>query len=82
MEVVASRVAGVKVQVNKLMGLPLQKQSQFVLLRASLAVRMTHLNHTVPWEFLARHIGEVENVIHAAAASIFRLQRGLSKRMC
>ena len=60
------------------MGLPLQRQSQFVLLRASLVVRMAHLKRTVPYEILARHIGEVENVIFAATASIFRLQRELS----
>ena len=76
-EVVASHAASVNAQVNKLMGIPLQKQSQFVLLRASLAVRMAHLKRTVPWELLARHVGEVESVIHAAVASIFRLQRGL-----
>ena len=38
---------------------------------------MAHLKRTVPWELLARHVGEVENIIHAAIASIFRLQQGL-----
>ena len=45
-EVVASTAAGVVAQANKLISLPLAKQSQFVLLWASVVVRMVHLLRT------------------------------------
>jgi hypothetical protein len=72
-EAVASTAASVVAQVNKLMTLPLAKQSQFVLLRASLAVRMNHLLRTVPWEQVCESMGAVETAIQSAVAAIFRL---------
>ena len=38
---------------------------------------MAHLNPTVPWELLSRHIDDVGNVIRAAVALTFCIQQGL-----
>ena len=72
-EAVASTAAHVVVQVNKLMSLPLAKQSQLILLRASLAVRMNHLLRKVSWELVCESMGAVEVAILSAVATIFCL---------
>jgi fructoselysine-6-P-deglycase FrlB-like protein len=69
--VVAERAAGVVAQVDNLMQLPLGAQSQFVLLRSSLAQRMAHLQRTLPWELLAASTRRVEQAVLGAVAAIF-----------
>lgn len=62
--------------VSKCVGLPLSKQTQFLLLRASLSVRLAHLQRTVPWRQLAVSATRVEQAVLWAAAQIFRLPAG------
>ena len=69
----ADKVVGL---VEKLSALPLAKQSQFLLLRMSLAVRLVHLQRTVQWETLAPSTRRVEQAVLTAAAGIFRLPVG------
>ena len=71
--VLGQRVADIKAQVDKLMRLPLLKQSQFVLLRTSLSARMHHLLRTTPWAQLEAATQEMERAICDAVATIFRL---------
>ena len=72
-EVVASKAAGVVTQVNKLMSLPLVKQSQFVILRASLAIRTKHIMCTALWDLVCEIMGAVETAMRLAVAAVFRL---------
>ena len=62
--------------VRKRMNLPLSKQTQFLLLRASMSVRMAHLQRTVEWRQLAASITCVEQSVISAVAQIFRLPAG------
>jgi hypothetical protein len=62
--------------VSKCMDLPLSKQTQFLLLRASLSVRMAHLQRTVKWELLGASVSRVEQAVISAVAKIFRLPEG------
>ncbi|NJN00175.1 MAG: hypothetical protein HC793_00355 [Aquincola sp.] len=62
--------------VRKCMSLPLSKQTQFLLLRASLSVRMAHLQRTVEWRQLAASTTRVEQAVISAVAQIFRLPAG------
>ena len=62
--------------VSKLCALPLSKQSQFLLLRASLAVRLAHLQRTVDWAALAPATRWLEQAVLAAAAGLFKLPGG------
>ena len=71
--VLQQRVTDIKAQVDKLMRLPLLKQSQFVLLRSSLSARMLHLLRTTPWAQLEDATREMERAICDAVATIFRL---------
>ncbi len=69
----AERAGAIADLVAKLAALPLAKQSQFLLLRASLSVRMAHFLRTVRWRSLATPTRRVEQAILSAAAAIFRL---------
>lgn len=71
--VLSERADSVTSQVDKLMRLPLPKQSQFALLRGSLSLRMQFLQRTLPWTHLAAPTRRVEQSILEAVASIFRL---------
>ena len=71
--VLQQRVADIKVQVDRLMRLPLLRQSQFVLLRTSLSARMHHLLRTTPWPQLEAATQEMERAISDAVATIFRV---------
>ena len=62
--------------VRKCTSLPLSKQTQFLLLRASLSVRMAHLQRTVDWQHLAASTTRVELAVLSAVAEIFRLPAG------
>ena len=62
--------------VRKCTSLPLSKQTQFLLLRASLSVRMAHLQRTVEWRHLAASSTCVEQAVISAVAQIFRLPAG------
>jgi hypothetical protein len=70
------RASKVCALVSKCMNLPLSKQTQFLLLRASLSVRMAHLQRTVKWEFLGAPLSRVEQAVISATAQIFRLPTG------
>jgi hypothetical protein len=72
-DTVARVAAGVAAQVTQLMALPLAAQTQFVILRMSLARRMTHLLRSVPWARLASGMRRAEQAVLAAVAAIFRL---------
>jgi len=72
-DTVARVAAEVVAQVDQLMALPLAAQTQFVILRMSLARRMTHLLRSVPWARLASSMRRVEQAILSAVAAIFRL---------
>ena len=63
-------------QVDKLMGLPLPKQTQFQLLRQSFAVRLVHHQRTTRWELLAPATRAVEGAVIDAVAGIFHLPCG------
>ena len=54
--------------MNTLVQLPLSVQSQFLLLRASLQVRMVHLMRTMPREALATHMRRTDAAVLRAAA--------------
>lgn len=62
--------------VQRLVALPLAKQSQFLLLRASLSVRLAHLQRTVEWPTLAPATRRLEQAVLAAAAGLFKLPTG------
>ena len=62
--------------VRKCTSLPLSKQTRFLLLRASLSVRMAHLQRTVEWRHLAASSTCVEQAVISAVAQIFRLPAG------
>ena len=62
--------------VEKLCALPLSKQSQFLLLRSSLAVRLAHLQRAVDWATLAPATRRLEQAVLAAAAGLFKLPGG------
>ena len=64
---------GIVAEVERLMELPLHRQSQWQLLRASLSLRLEHLKRSVPWELLADSTRCVERAIEEAAAAIFAL---------
>ena len=69
----AKRADAIVAEVQRLMELPLPRQSQWQLLRSSLSVRLEHLKRTVPWELLAESTQRVEGAIEEAAAAIFAL---------
>ena len=60
-------------EVERLMQLPLDSQTQWSLLRGSLSKRLDHLKRTVPWQRLAATVRRVEAAIQKAAAAIFEL---------
>ena len=70
---VTARAAGIIADVERVMELPLTRQTRWTLLRASLSRRMAHLLRTTPWERLQGGTRAVEAAIVKAAASIFRL---------
>ncbi|MES2940453.1 MAG: reverse transcriptase domain-containing protein, partial [Pseudomonadota bacterium] len=79
-DALAARAADVTAMVALLMRLPVAKQSQFVLLRASMAPRMAHLLRTVRWELLEPSTRAVERAVSDAVADIFRLpERGAER---
>ena len=67
------RAATVETLVDKLVQLPLSVQSQFLLLRALLQVRMAHLVRTVPWEALAAHMRRTDAAVWRAAVAVLSL---------
>jgi hypothetical protein len=76
-----ARVLGQRAQkvvslVDKCRSLPLSTQTKFLLLRASLGVRMVHLQRTVEWRFVAASTRGVETAVLSAAAELFRLPGG------
>lgn len=73
---VAARGEGVVADVTKLRSLPVCAQTQWTLLRMSLAQRMAHLQRTVPWVVLAASVRRVEQVLLAATAALFQLGSG------
>ena len=73
--VVHVRADEVVQQVTTLMRLPLARQSQFAVLRGSLALRMPHFMRTVPWRLAAAGTCRAEQAVLGAVASIFRLPR-------
>lgn len=72
----AKRAQKICALVDQCMDLPLSKQTQFLLLRASLSVRMAHLQRSVAWRLLAPAATRVEQAVIAAVAKIFRLPVG------
>ena len=72
-ETLSQRAGGVISQVHKLMRLQLPKQSQFALLRASLSLRMAHLQRNLPWAQVVESTRAVEGAILEAAAAVFHL---------
>ena len=54
--------------VRKCMNLHLSRQTQFLLLRASLSVRMVHLQRVMEWQHLAASTPRVEQAVIGAAA--------------
>ncbi len=68
-----ARAADVIAQVEKLMRLPVTKQSRYLLLRYSLALRMAHLLRTTPWAQLEAATKRVEDALLAAVAAVFDL---------
>ena len=72
-EQLAARADKVIQEIDKLLMLPLSAQEKWRLLQSSLAVRMTHLMRTVPWELLRDSMQRVESKVAAAAADILRL---------
>ena len=68
--------------LNKCVDLPLSKQTQFLLVRASLSVRMLHLQRTVKWRQLAASTTRVEQAVILACAKIFRLATGQGPEGC
>lgn len=72
-EALSKRADGIIAQVDKLMQLPVSRQSQFILLRSSLSLRMAHLMRTVPWQNLEASTSRVEGAIADATAAIFQL---------
>jgi hypothetical protein len=69
----SSRAQKVCDLVSKCRALPLSKQTQFLLLRASLSARMVHLQRTVNWQHLGAATTRVEQAILSAVAELFRL---------
>ena len=59
--------------VDTLLALPLTVQTQFLLLRASLNVRMAHLMRTVPYEVLDPHVCKVQLAVWRAAVQVLAL---------
>ena len=72
----ANRAQKIHELISECMSLPLSKQAQFLLLRASLSVRMAHLQRTVAWRHLVAPTTGVEQAVISAAAHIFRLPVG------
>ena len=68
-----TRATSVVEQITKLMKLPLATQSQFVLLRSSLSLRMVHLQRSLPWDQVAPSTRQVEQAVLEAISTIFRL---------
>ena len=58
---------------------PLSVQSQFLLMRASLQVRMVHLMWTVPREPLATHMRRTDAAVWRAAAAVLDLAPGVGE---
>ena len=75
-KVLGERAEKVVALVRKCRDLPLSKQTQFLLLRMSLNVRMVHLQRTVKWRHLAPFTARCEQAVIAASAAIFRLPAG------
>ena len=75
-EVLGARAQKVVALVDKCRGLPLSKQTQFLLLRASLGERMVHLQRTVEWRHVAPSTRRAETAVLSAAAELFRLPVG------
>ena len=57
--------------------LPLSVQSHYLLLRASLQVRMAHHMRTVPREALATHMRRTDAAVWRAAAAVLELPQGV-----
>ena len=75
-QVLDSRAQKVVSLVDKCRGLPLSKQTQFLLLRSSLGERMVHLQRTVEWRLVAPSTISAEHAVLSAAAELFRLPMG------
>ena len=71
-----NRARKVRALVRKCINLLLSKQTQFLLLRASLSVRMVPLQRVVEWRHLAASTTRVQQAVLWAAAQIFRLPAG------
>jgi Reverse transcriptase (RNA-dependent DNA polymerase) len=69
----ASRADAACKLVDALRALPLRVQSQFLLLRLSLAPRLAHLLRTVEWERIAPSVRRLESEVHAAARSLLHM---------
>jgi hypothetical protein len=56
--------------VTALASFPLGRQDKFLLLRSSLQVRLTHLNHITPWSRLSPHVAAAERRVLLAALDL------------
>ena len=72
-EALSRRATDVVAQVQRLSSLPLPKQSQLVLLKSSLSLRMAHLQRTTPWAQVEESTRAVEGEIVETFAGILRL---------
>ena len=76
-QALAQRAATVESLVDTLVQLPLSVQAQFLLLRASLQVRMAHLMRTVPHQELAQHMRRADAAVWRGVAAVLDLPPGV-----
>lgn len=77
-EQLAARAAKVESLVETLVRLPLPVQSQYLLLRTSLNVRMAHFQRTVPFEVLEAHARRADLAVWRGAAAVLALPEGVT----
>jgi hypothetical protein len=68
-----AKAQSVVTEVERLMRLPLRKQSKFILLQRSMSLRMAHLMRTMPWEQAGPSTQRVEAAICDAVQAIFKV---------
>jgi hypothetical protein len=69
----SARADAVIAQIDKLATVPVNTQARFLVLRASLSLRMAHLMRTVVWERLEPSTARVEKAVIDAVADVFQV---------